>query len=272
MKNLFLVMACGLAVVVSASAQEIKQGVATVVRVKGEASYTLENGPDAKWIPLVAGKVLQAGATIKTEPDAMVDIMLGKSTDMPIDAAHPIPDRISPAPDSAVRGMVDYKPSAEQNMVRLSANTILKIDKLTVSDTGLDTVSDTELDLQNGRIFASVKKLSAASQYLVKIPNGIAGVRGTLLGLGADGWCACTKNSVLLSLLADGKPITVLVKEGNEFNPQNGQISPLSPELLGLLHHISIALDTLYTQIVSFSFDRTFVYISPKSGAGSSVK
>jgi hypothetical protein len=63
----------------------------------------------------------------------------------------------------------------EQNVVRLSGGTTLKIDTLTVSDTGADTVSDTELDLQAGRIFASVKKLSDTSKYLVKIPNGIAG-------------------------------------------------------------------------------------------------
>ena len=113
--------------------------------------------------------------------------------------AHPTPDQIGPAPDAPVRGMTDYKPSVEQNVVRLSGNTTLKIDKLMVSDTGVDTVSDTELDLQKGRIFASVKKLNGASQYLVKIPNGIAGVRGTKFGLGADGMCAVIKNSVLLS-------------------------------------------------------------------------
>ena len=74
---------------------------------------------------------------------------------------------------------MSYKPSVEQNIVRLSGNTTLKIDTLTVSDTGVDTVSDTELDLQNGRIFSSVKKLSAESKYLIKFPNGIAGVRGS---------------------------------------------------------------------------------------------
>jgi hypothetical protein len=76
--------------------------------------------------------------------------------------------------------MVSYKPSAEQNAVRLMGDTVLAIDKLTVSDTGVDTVSDTELDLRQGGIYCSVKKLSGASQYLIKIPNGIAGVRGTL--------------------------------------------------------------------------------------------
>ena len=49
-----------------------------------------------------------------------------------------------------MRGLVTYKPSAEQNTVRMTGDTVLAIDKLTVSDTGVDSVSDTELDLRQG--------------------------------------------------------------------------------------------------------------------------
>ena len=79
-QNLFSAAVCGLVLAFTgaASAQDVKQGVATVVRVRGEASYTLQSGANPKWIPLVAGKILPAGATIKTEPDAMVDVVLGK--------------------------------------------------------------------------------------------------------------------------------------------------------------------------------------------------
>src|SRR5271154_1436300 len=164
MKNfraLIYTVVCGLfiALSISAPAQSVKQGIATVVRVRGEASYSLGDG---QWHPLVAGKILTAGAIISTAPDAMVDVVLGKDVAMP--QAEPIPDRISLAPDPEVRGIVDYKPSAEQNVIRLLGGTVLAIDKLTISDMGVDTVSDTELDLQKGKVFASVKKLSASSQ------------------------------------------------------------------------------------------------------------
>lgn len=148
---------CGLIFLAFASvagAQDAKQGVATVVRVKGQASYTL--GGNDKWHPLVAGKVLNPGAAIKTEADTTVDVVLGKAVEMP--QAHPVPDRVTLAPDSEVRGMVGYRPSVQQNIIRLSGETTVKIDILTVADTGVDTVSDTELDLQKGRIFYSVKK------------------------------------------------------------------------------------------------------------------
>ena len=61
---------------VAVSAQNTRPGVVTVVGVQGAASYTLESGPDPKWIPLVAGKRLTAGATIRTGPNALVDLVL----------------------------------------------------------------------------------------------------------------------------------------------------------------------------------------------------
>jgi len=266
-QNLFSALVCGLVLTfaTSVSAQDAKQGIATVVRIKGSASYTLESGPDAKWIPLVPGKVLQAGATIKTEPEAIVDVVLGKGVNGLLSSS--TPDRISYAPDSLVRGLVSYKPLAEQNVIRLLSDTTLKIDKLTIADTGVDTVSDTELDLQKGRIFASVKKLSPASQYLIKIPNGIAGVRGTVFGIGADGWLAVVKNSVILSLVGpNGQPVTVTVGEGNQFSPGTGQTTPLPLEIITLLREIAIISQTPIEQVGSFSSDKTFLFVSPNSG------
>jgi hypothetical protein len=272
MKNIqiwFSAVVCGLvlAFTAGASAQNIVQGVATIVRIRGEASYTLESGPNQKWIPLVVGKILKPGSTIKTEPDAMVDVVLGKSIDMP--QARPTPDSISLAPDSLVRGTVDYKPSAEQNVVRLSGGTVFKIKMLTVSDTGVDTVSDTELDLQKGRIFFSVKKLSPESKYTITIPNGIAGVRGTKGMIDADGSCAALEHSFLLSITPPGGVDPVfLIEEGKQFNPVTGQLTPMSPELIALLKDIATALDTLYVRVysVALSLDKTLCFVSSGSG------
>jgi hypothetical protein len=258
---------CGLillAFVSAAGAQDTKQGVATVVRVKGLASYTL--GGNDVWHPLVAGKVLNPGAAIKTGPDATVDVVLGKAVEMP--QAHPVPDRVTLAPDSEVRGMVGYKPSVQQNIIRLSGDTTVKIDILTVSDTGVDTVSDTELDLQNGRIFYSVKKLSAESKYLVKIPNGIAGVRGSQGFISADGKCGAFEHPLWLSVIgADGKPVTVTVGEGQQYDPATGATSSMPPEILDLLNQISKASRTCYLVECSYSYNQNqWCHISPTVG------
>ncbi|MGH7950964.1 MAG: FecR family protein, partial [Limisphaerales bacterium] len=271
-RNIVSAALCGLALTVaaSASAQGIKQGVATVVRVQGEASYSLSSDPNAQWHPLVAGKILRAGTVIKTEPNALVDVVLGKDVAMP--QALLAPGQIWKAPDSKVRGLLSYTPAEEQNVIRLSGGTVLAIDKLTVSDTGVDAVSDTELDLRQGRIFASVKKLSATSQYLIKIPNGIAGVRGTLFTLSADGSCGVLRDSVTESItLPDGRLVTVRIDQGDQVNPQNGQIYQLSPELINLLQQISIALDTVYFDVVAYAHDKTMVFVSPTIGPSSTT-
>jgi hypothetical protein len=265
---LFAAAVCGLVTsftIAAAAEDAVKQGVATVVRVKGQASYTL--GGSDTWHPLVAGKILQAGSTISTKPDAIVDVVLGKQAVMP--QPQPAPDRISMAADSPVRGMISCKPSVEQNIVRLSGGTTLKIDTLTVSDTGVDTVSDTELDLQSGRVFASVKKLSPDSKYLVKIPNGIAGVRGTKFTLGADGSAGCIEHAVWLSEVGSGGvPTTVEVSEGTQYDPATGQSSPLSADTLKLLNEIADAAGTSYSMDISYAVNLgALTYVSPTTGA-----
>jgi hypothetical protein len=242
-----------------AGAQDTKQGVATVVRVKGQASYTL--GGNDEWHPLVAGKVLNPGSAINT-----VDVVLGKAIEMP--QASPAPNGVSLAPDPEVRGMVGFKPSSQQNLIRLSGDTTVKIDTLTVSDTGVDTVSDTELDLQKGRIFYSVKKLSAESKYLVKIPNGIAGVRGSQGFISADGKCGALEHPLWLSVIgSDGKPVTVTVGEGQQYDPATGASSSMSPQILDLLNQISKASRTSYFQECSYSYNKDqWCHISPITG------
>src|SRR5450759_884057 len=91
-----------------ASAQSIQPGVVTVVRIVGEARYSLGDG---NWHPLVAGKMLAAGAVIQTEHDATVDIVLGKKIPMyelGLKRPYALPGEVSLAADEKVRGYVSY--------------------------------------------------------------------------------------------------------------------------------------------------------------------
>lgn len=243
-----------------------KSGSATVIRIQGLVSYSLG---DNQWHPLVPGKLLPPGSSIKTGYNGTVDIILGKAVELP--QAKWAPERISQAPDSAVRGMVTYKPSSEQNMIRLIPNTILSIDKLTITDTGADTVNDTELDLKEGKIYASVKKLSGASQYLVKIPNGVAGVRGTWFSIGANGAVAVYESQnggLILSVSLNGNLQTILVQQGQLFDITDGTVSPIPIELNRTLREIFTALKTIYIQVVDFTYDRTESHVSSTGGKG----
>jgi hypothetical protein len=247
----------------SASAQPAAPGYATVIRVKGEASYSLDGG--AHKFALLPGKFLEAGSTIYTGDEGTVDVILGKSLELP--QAAWTPKRISLAVDSPVRGLVSYRPSAEQNVVRLMPDSTLVIDKLTTTSSGADTVSDTELDLKQGSIFASVKKLSPAAQYLVKTPTGIAGVRGTefSISLNPDGTIKDVavyrtfgdEGLVLAITPATGATQAIVIKDGEVWQAGNPNPEPITPELHRLLQNVFAALRTPYYQLVSYDYDRT---------------
>ena len=105
---------------------------------------------------------------------------------------------------------------------------MLAIDKFTFTQAGPDTVSDTELNLRQGKIFGNVKKVSAASQYIVKMPTGVAGVRGTSFLLGADGSVTTISGSVVVSFVgSNGQPVTGVVSQGESFDPQTGNVTNL---------------------------------------------
>jgi hypothetical protein len=91
----------------------------------------------------------------------------------------------------------------------LTENTTLGLDKLTLTDTGADTVVEVQLNLPEGTILGNVGKLSAASKYEVKVPNGVAGVRGTRYRISSTGY----------TVVLDGTVVFVYV-------PPNGQPTP----------------------------------------------
>ena len=270
MKKLQTLLGIALSAVVlnaglTASAQPAQPGYATVVRVKGEASYSLDGG--AHKYPLVAGKFLEpsVGTVIYTGASGVVDVVLGKAIDLP--QAKWVPERISLAVDSPVRGMITYKPSAEQNVVRVMESSQVALEKLTTTSSGADTVSDTELNLQKGSIFASVKKLSAAAQYLVKTPTGIAGVRGTQFSieLNDDGtikrvvvYKTQHDDGLVLAITpASGPPETILISAGEIWEPGYPAPKPITSELRMFLQTIFSALRTIYIEQVNYDYDRT---------------
>ena len=246
----------------TAAALETKPGCATVVRVEGQVDYNLGDG---NWHPLVAGKALPPGSTIRTHFNGHTDIVLGREVEFP--QAKSVPQRIGQAADAQVVGYVDYRPSAEQNVIRLTPDTTVSIDKLFITDTGADSVGDTELNLTQGKIFCSVKKLNGASQFLVKIPKGIAGVRGTKFSIDIFGTVVCFESSnggVVISFTgANGIPVTYLVTPGSILDPVTGQLANLSPSDLAFINEVFSSLRTLYLIILNFDYDRTECFVSP---------
>ena len=117
-------------------------GKAEVRAITGSATYSTSGQPGQ---PLKVGMILNGGTTIKTGPESTVDLFLGNSA----------------------------------GVVRVAERSTLSLDKLAWTDTGADTAVDVQIGLPDGQMFFNVNKLSQASRYEIKVPNGVAGIRGT---------------------------------------------------------------------------------------------
>jgi hypothetical protein len=251
--------AIALAVVSTASAQD---SAAKVIRVKGPARYTTGNNV---WQPIRPGDILRAGTVIQTstEEGSYVDLVLGDGK-----ASVPQPVTYRPGvPDSMAASSMSFRPSSEQNVVRIWANTALGIDKLTSMQTGTETVSETQLDLKQGRITGNVKKMSAASKYEVKLPNGVAGVRGTLFDIQAIGIVKVYIGSMVVAWV-DPKTqnvTTQTVMGGQSYDAPNNQISPLTPAAMSELEELAgtLLVSPTVGAPTTLASDHTVVGMSP---------
>jgi len=62
--------------------------------------------------------------------------------------------------DVSVRGISSSQAVTEQNMIRLQSDTVLAVDKFIYSQTGADTVTDTELDLRAVKFSGMLRNFS----------------------------------------------------------------------------------------------------------------
>ena len=239
-----------LAITATAEAQTAKERTAKVARIKGSARYSTGSNV---WQPLAVGTVLRGGMVVQTAADSYVDVVLA--------------EEVTAAPPAAPGAMMNYSPNSQQDVVRVFADTVLGIDKLTAVDTGADEVTETELDLRSGQIMGSVKKQSAASRYEVKVPNGVAGIRGTVYLLSAEGVVSVLVGSVVLAYTkADGSVATQVVAAGFQFDSRTGALTPIPKERQGnLLRTARDASVRVLARPSSIVVDNTIDYVSPVS-------
>ncbi|MCU0786659.1 MAG: FecR domain-containing protein [Verrucomicrobia bacterium] len=231
MKNRFtsrlglVAMAFLLATAVTATADTDAMTKAKVVRIKGSARFTTGTG---SWQPLKVGDVLNSGTVIQTAADSRVDLVLGDPKATVSNARIGLPfGSATPGGDGAGTGFS----RVDQNFVRLMENTVLSVDKLSATDTGADVVTDTQLDLRAGRIFGTVKKLSAGSRYEVKIPNGVAGVRGTIYMLSSLGDCMVFEGSMAQALVTgSGDTVRRVINANQRYDPRTDLITDLNSQ------------------------------------------
>jgi hypothetical protein len=243
-------VACGiaLAMVSTLTAQTLTQRTAKVVRIKGYAKY-ITGANTGKYLKV--GDVVKSGTVIQTARESSVDFLLGEGS--------------TPVSQPGADGPPSYNPTAKQNMVRMWENTLLGIDALTEKQTGADVVTDTQLDLKAGRITGSVRKMSAASTYEIKIPVGVAGVRGTLFDISADGVIKVLEGSMVLAYVGPGgSPKTQVVNALYQFDARTETLTPMTElDRKGLekwFRDVNV-ISTVGAR--AYSHDSTYQYVSP---------
>jgi hypothetical protein len=167
----FLTMAVVLSLAASLQAQTTT-AKAKVQAIKGTVFYTAPGATSKK--PLKVGALLAPGTLLETMANSSVDIYFGRMA----------------------------------GMVRMTEKTKFAVDKYTLTQTGADSVIDLNLKLDEGTILGTVNKLSAASKYTIKTPDGVAGVRGThyTLTVRRDA------NGVMKSILVVSDGIVVIIR------------------------------------------------------------
>ena len=246
--NSVAVCAIALAMVSTLAAQPVNQGSAKVMRIKGDARYKVGS---SEWQKLKVGDVVKPGTLIQTAAKSSVDFALSEGT--------------APVVRPTTSESLSYQPTAEQNLVRMWENTLMGVDKLTFTQTGADVVTETQLDLKAGHIFGSVKKLSAASKYEVKIPNGVAGIRGSTYDISAEGVVKVLVGMVVLSYVGPGGTVQTQVIMGlQEFDARTGVLSPLPDLDRQGMSRLARQLPAGFTPAPTpISADHTFKFVSP---------
>lgn len=170
------------------SSAQAGEGKAVVRSVRGTAQSSVQGG---EWKPLNVNQVLGSGSAIKAGTSSSVDLFLAEN------------------------GPV----------VRVTQDTTLELDKLSLDRAGVDVVIETQLDLKAGTILGSVKKLAAASRYEVKTPYTVCAIKGTEYQISADGVHHAITGTLLVVYTnpSTKNPTTLTVNAGQTFVP------PLNP-------------------------------------------
>jgi hypothetical protein len=210
-------VACGVAMAMVANLHaETKEVNAKIVRIRGSARYTTGG---SVWQDLKVGAVLHQGAIIQTAASSMVDIVFCENT--PINPIQAGTATSSPSGGGAA-------PTSQQDIIRIYEDSVMAIDHLTVTKTSVDKVTDTELDLRAGRLIGDVNKISAASVFEIKIPNAVAGVRGSIIGVDSLGVLACQDGAFGIAYRTSQGPKSVTILGGYQFDIRTEQQTPLS--------------------------------------------
>ncbi len=202
---------------------------ARVNAMAGSATYSSQGGA---FVPLSVATKLRQGDAIKTGPGSHVDVDLGGNV----------------------------------GIVQVAPRSTLVLEKLSISETGPEHLTETELRVDSGAIYAKINKLARGSRYEIATPKGIAGIRGTAVYVSADGRVTVLDGVAAVAYTnATGGVDTYIVKSGETVAPDDRPPHPATPEQLreivealrdAAAHGVGVATPSFAGRL---EFDQTFI-------------
>jgi hypothetical protein len=126
---------------------------------------------------------------------------------------------------TAAGSHVDLDMGSNVGVLQVPESTTLTIDEATITQNQVEELTDTQVSISEGGVYAKVNKLAKGSRYEISTPKGIAGIRGTSIYLTAAGQLTVEKG---LAGIAYGPGDVVLVREGETCGPNDRPPHPAS--------------------------------------------
>lgn len=225
-----------LALIAPAGAETTDARTGKVVRIKGEARYSTGK---KIWEPLKVGAILKPGSIVQTAKDSFVDIVVNEDATAAAIALKEPKSGAAPASAGAGAGG-GATPAPDQDVIRVLDDSYLVFDSMSAKGEASSRVTETLLDLKKGSIFGSVKKQTAASRFEVKIPNGVAGIRGTIFLISASGKVQCVTGSVVAAFTgSSGGLATEVIVSGYALDTNTGEKTPLPASVIDAINAMS---------------------------------
>ncbi|MBX3747597.1 MAG: FecR domain-containing protein [Verrucomicrobiae bacterium] len=186
----------GMAAVASVAQASVEKGSAKVVAVYGSVEVSVDG---STWTSAQRGETLREGARIRTADAAALDLDLGRNG----------------------------------SLLRILQDSSVALTALSYQQTGVETIVNTQIDLEAGRVAGHVRKLSAASKYEIRTPKVLAAVRGTRYEVSSEGDVVVAEGSVVVvSYQEDGTLLTRVVNGAEAFSPVSGNVDVASDQAL----------------------------------------
>jgi hypothetical protein len=181
----------------SRSQAEMHSGRVLVQAVQGDVTYS---GAKGVWQKMEADLHLERGTVIKTGANSTADLILGYNG----------------------------------TVLRLTPNSILRLTRLDQEIAGEDLITETKIELMQGALAGTQRKLALPSHLEIVTPQAIANIKGTEYYVRADGAVSVVSGEVTINYNLPGKQgsVRVTIPTGYSFDPATQTVVPTTSDYL----------------------------------------